>query len=150
MEKPASVVAPSGTEYVMEERIRSTGEKIMRKYLKGKLLGKGGFAKCYEFTDTASNVMTAGKVVEKAGLKKPRAKQKVGYVNNVTMSLFLNIGQLIAEIKIHRALQHKYVVKFEHYFEDKDNVYILLELCANRVRALCAASTRAVVSQCLL
>ncbi len=25
--------------------------------------------------------------------------------------------------------EHKHIVKFEHVFEDDDNVYILLELC---------------------
>ena len=56
--------------------------------------------------------MYAGKVVGKSSLVKSRAKQK-----------------LLAEIKIHRDLKHPHVVKFEHYFEDKHNVYILLELC---------------------
>ncbi|CAN0574042.1 unnamed protein product, partial [Ectocarpus sp. 12 AP-2014] len=35
------------------------------------------------------------------------------------------------EIKIHRTLQHPRVVRFEMFFEDRENVYILLELCAN-------------------
>lgn len=38
---------------IVEERIvvKSQGETIIRKYLKGKQIGKGGFAKCYEFTN---------------------------------------------------------------------------------------------------
>ena len=40
--------------------------------------------------------------------------------------------RLIKEIKIHRKLDHPNLVKFEHYFEDKDYVYILLELCENK------------------
>jgi len=36
---------------VVEERIvKPNGETQIRRYLKGKFLGKGGFAKCYEFT----------------------------------------------------------------------------------------------------
>jgi len=27
---------------------------------------------------------------------------------------------------------HKHIVGFEHFFEDQDNVYILLELCKNQ------------------
>lgn len=82
--------------------------------MKGKFLGKGGFARCYEFTDTETNVHYAGKVVVKASLTKTRAKQK-----------------LMSEIKIHRTMSHKSVVKLQRYFEDKENVYILLELCPN-------------------
>ena len=39
--------------------------------------------------------------------------------------------QLQSEIKIHRTLRHVYVVRFERYFEDSTNVYMLLELCTN-------------------
>jgi polo-like kinase 1 len=38
----------------------------------------------------------------------------------------------MSEIKIHRSLHHSGVVGFEHFFEDNDNVYILLELCGNQ------------------
>ena len=36
------------------------------------------------------------------------------------------------EIEIHRLLNHQHIVGFEHYFEDAENVYILLELCQNQ------------------
>ncbi len=38
----------------------------------------------------------------------------------------------MSEIRIHRALRHSGVVAFEHFFEDNENVYILLELCSNQ------------------
>lgn len=38
----------------------------------------------------------------------------------------------MSEIKIHRSLNNKNIVKFEHYFENSENVYILLELCQNQ------------------
>ena len=38
----------------------------------------------------------------------------------------------MSEIRIHRSLRHKNIVGFEHYFEDNDNVYILLEMCHNQ------------------
>ena len=38
----------------------------------------------------------------------------------------------MSEIKIHRAVKHETIVGFEHFFEDSDNVYILLELCPNQ------------------
>jgi polo-like kinase 1 len=53
----------------------------------------------------------AAKVIPKANLTKSRAKQK-----------------LMSEIKIHRSIRHEHVVSFEHFFEDRENVYILLEV----------------------
>lgn len=40
--------------------------------------------------------------------------------------------QLITEIKIHKTMNHQHIVKFEHVFEDHENVYILLEICSNQ------------------
>jgi serine/threonine protein kinase len=40
--------------------------------------------------------------------------------------------QLQAEIKIHRTLKHKNVCEYKHFFEDRQNCYILLELCHNQ------------------
>ena len=55
------------------------------------------------------------KVVSKANLTRSKARQK-----------------LTSEIKIHRSLDHENVVKFDRYFEDKENVYILLDICHNQ------------------
>ena len=100
----------------IEEKIKvlNKGEKI-RKYTKGKLLGRGGFAYCYEFVCQDNNKVFAAKVINKENLQQPRQKQK-----------------LLIEIKIHKSLHHNQVVAFEHNFEDKENVYILLELCKNQ------------------
>jgi len=38
----------------------------------------------------------------------------------------------MSEIRIHRSLHHPNIVGFEHFFEDTENVYILLELCHNQ------------------
>ncbi len=38
----------------------------------------------------------------------------------------------MSEIRIHRALRHTNIVAFEHFFEDNENVYILLEMCQNQ------------------
>ena len=100
---------------VEEKIIKVTGEIQTRIYNKGRLLGKGGFAKCYEFTCQENNKILAAKVVSKSNLVKSRAKQK-----------------LISEIKIHKSLHHPQIVAFEHYFENSDNVYILLEMCQNQ------------------
>lgn len=39
----------------------------------------------------------------------------------------------MSEIKIHEDLDHHNIVKFKHHFEDNLNVYIVLELCPNKV-----------------
>ncbi len=100
---------------VEEKIIKVTGDVQIRKYSKGRLLGKGGFAKCYEFQCLENKKIFAAKVVAKSSLVKSRAKQK-----------------LISEIKIHKSLHHPQIVAFEHYFEDTENVYILLEMCQNQ------------------
>ena len=38
----------------------------------------------------------------------------------------------MSEIKIHRSIKHNNVCHFQHFFEDSENVYILLELCQNQ------------------
>ncbi|KRX90386.1 Serine/threonine-protein kinase PLK1 [Trichinella pseudospiralis] len=85
------------------------------RYCKGKFLGKGGFARCYELTESSTNRTYAGKVVSKTLLVKKHQKDKMAQ-----------------EIQIHSQLSHKHVVQFHSFFEDDQNVYILLELCRRR------------------
>ncbi|XP_035664277.1 serine/threonine-protein kinase PLK1-like [Branchiostoma floridae] len=86
-----------------------------RRYVRGRFLGKGGFARCYELTDLQTKQIVAGKIVPKVLLSKPHQKDKM------TM-----------EIAIHRSLNHPHIVGFHGFFEDKDFVYVLLELCRRR------------------
>ena len=48
-----------------------------RKYERGRFLGKGGFAKCYELKDLATGEITAGKIVPKSLLTKSHQKEKM-------------------------------------------------------------------------
>lgn len=57
----------------------------------------------------------AAKVFTKESLKKSRSKKN-----------------LLNEIKIHQDLDHPHIVQFKHFFEDPENVYVLLELCSNQ------------------
>ena len=43
---------------------------------------------------------------------------------------------MISEIKIHRSSKHRNICELERAFEDDDNIYMLLELCKNRVDIL--------------
>jgi polo-like kinase 1 len=106
---------PMNAQIIEEKILKINGEYRAVQYLKGKFIGKGGFAKCYEFTNLETKHKSAVKVVEKSTLQKSRAKQK-----------------LISEIKIHRSVHNPHIVQFEHYFEDSENVYILLEMCQNQ------------------
>ena len=65
----------------------------VKRYARGKILGKGGFAKCYEITNLENKKLFAAKIIPKNSLTKNRARQK-----------------LISEIKIHKSLHHQHVV----------------------------------------
>ncbi|KAA0704259.1 Serine/threonine-protein kinase PLK2 [Triplophysa tibetana] len=84
-------------------------------YCRGKVLGKGGFAKCYEFTDLSTGKVYAAKIIPHTRVSKPHQREKID-----------------REIELHRSLHHKHIVHFYHHFEDKDNIYILLEYCSRR------------------
>ena len=101
---------------VIEERfVKPNGDVQFRRYNKGRLLGKGGFASVYELVSSETRQLSAVKVMDKSALTKGRARQK-----------------LMMEVKIHKSLNHTNIVKFEHFFEDTDYVYIILELCTNQ------------------
>ncbi|XP_069993490.1 serine/threonine-protein kinase PLK1-like [Penaeus vannamei] len=84
-------------------------------YMKGRFLGKGGFARVHEVTDLTTSKTYAGKIIPKCRITKPHHKEKIA-----------------REIEVHRHLRHRHVVRFHHYFEDDANVYIILENCARR------------------
>lgn len=74
--------------FVLEKQIQSLNRQIedseqgeiaigQRVYYRGKFLGKGGFAKCYEFVCSETKKTYAGKVVEKSELQKLRRRQKM-------------------------------------------------------------------------
>ena len=100
---------------IIEKLSKNADEPHLKKYKKLRLLGRGGFARCYELFDEETHRSIAGKIIPKKNLIKSRAKQK-----------------LISEIKIHKSIHHENIVNFEHYFEDTDNVYMLIELCPNQ------------------
>lgn len=63
---------------IEELRRKPNGDgHTVHRYLRGKLLGKGGFAKVYLCTSLDTNRQYAVKVVPKANLLKSRARQKV-------------------------------------------------------------------------
>lgn len=68
-------LAGDGTNVIVEEKVvRFNGDICIKKYLRGKFLGKGGFAKCYEFTNAETRRVSAAKIIDKTTLTKSRAK----------------------------------------------------------------------------
>jgi len=112
-------------------------------YERGKFLGKGGFAKCYELRNVANvnSEIMAGKIVPKSLLIKQHQREKMAQ-----------------EITLHQTLSHPYVVKLDSFFEDSNFVYIILELCRRRSlmelhkrrKAITEPETRYFMNQILL
>ena len=95
---------------------KGRGEKI--KYIKYDdiVLGKGAFGKCYQFRAIDKEDMNfyAGKIIK---------KEKV---SNLKKSL-------LDEINVQKQFKdNPKVVGVKDYFEDDENVYIILELCKNK------------------
>ena len=100
---------------IIEEKIIYISLDIhIRKYKVGKIIGEGGFGKCYEFTNTETNKIYAAKVFSKENLENYKYGQKI-----------------ISEININKDICHPNIVLIRHYFEDANNVYILFDLCQN-------------------
>jgi polo-like kinase 1 len=89
-----------------------------KNYQKGRYLGKGGSAVCYELIDTTTYRTYAGKIVRRRSL-------------TTKLQNMLN-----DEIRLHRVMNHRNVVGFHSSFEDADLVYIVLELCRGSVQDL--------------
>lgn len=90
--------------------------RTMRRYARGRFLGKGGFAKCYEITDLETKQTFAGKIVPKSLILKQHQREK-----------------MTSEIAIHKSLDHANIVGFHGFFEDDDFVFVVLEICRRRV-----------------
>lgn len=86
-----------------------------KRYARGKFLGKGGFAKCYEITDLETQQVFAGKIVPKSLILKQHQREK-----------------MTSEITIHKTLHHDNIVGFHGFFEDDDFVFVVLEICRRR------------------
>ena len=82
------------------------------------ILGQGGFGKVYKVyieKEFQHDIKTyAIKIFSKKELK-----EDIDKASNV-----------LNEIKIHRSLIHEHICKYEHSFEDKNNIYIIMEYCA--------------------
>ncbi|ETO05237.1 hypothetical protein RFI_32159, partial [Reticulomyxa filosa] len=99
----------------INKKDRTSYAPHVKRYECGKHLGRGGFAQVYEVQSLDSNRVYACKIINKQMLRKPQHQAK-----------------LLSEIQLHRKLNHPNIVRFERCFDDKENVYILLERCSNK------------------
>ncbi|KAF3927307.1 hypothetical protein ABW21_db0201365 [Orbilia brochopaga] len=83
-------------------------------YARGKSLGEGGFARCFEVQNPDGDIYAA-KVVSKKSLSSQRMKSK-----------------FLGELQVHKTMEHPNIVRFKECFEDPQNVYMILELCSNK------------------
>lgn len=88
---------------------------VAGRYIKERYLGKGGFAYWVQVTDMNEENKYAMKVIQKVVDGKERSMEKI---NN--------------EIGILSEMDHHNIAWMRRYFEDEDNVYIIMELCKNK------------------
>lgn len=84
-------------------------------YDRGRQLGEGGFARCYLVQNNEGKLFAA-KTVAKKSLEVEKTRNK-----------------FLGEISVQRTMVHPNIVHFVECFEDDDNIYMILELCPNKV-----------------
>mmetsp|Transcript_27769 Transcript_27769/g.27650 ORF Transcript_27769/g.27650 Transcript_27769/m.27650 type:complete len:110 (+) Transcript_27769:65-394(+) len=89
----------------------------------GKLLGKGGYAKCYEALDLNTKKVYAIKIVNRSKITQEENKKKLE--TEIKLHKYVSSSAIKSDDKVSN------IAKLYQYFEDTKNVYILLELCEN-------------------
>ena len=108
----------------IEDRPKHNSRKLIRyKYNKHiDVIGEGGFGKVFKVT-LDSNIQDV-------------KSTKLYALKQIPTHLLLTEKErklrALNEIRIHRQLKHKNICKFEHSFEDANNIYILLEYCPHQ------------------
>ena len=85
-------------------------------------LGGGGFGEVYLVQKEVF-----GEQQENQPYFAMKRVKKEGIINNKD-----TLRRILTEIKIHRSLNNPYICKFEHSFEDKNYIYILMEYCEKK------------------
>ena len=86
------------------------GFQRLGKYIKGSLLGRGGFAEVFQFRDAATGKVYAGKQLP-------------------THANARSYEKIQMERKIFKMADHPNVLKMVDSFEDRRNAYLVFELC---------------------
>lgn len=99
---------------LVEERDEVTGV-VRNTFRCGHLLGTGGFAKVFDFINVATGERVACKITDKTKLTDAKKRHK-----------------FLAEVDIHRRMNHPNILKFIRCFEDAHYHYILIERCCRQ------------------
>jgi len=78
--------------------------RVTHSLMKGKLLGKGAYSRCYAYNSSLSDSMYAVKVVRKT-------------------------TQSESDINVYRSLEHKHIVRFRQLHKNRSKYYIVLDIC---------------------
>ena len=78
----------------------------------GSQIGKGKFGRVFLCTHNVTGFLSAIKIIKKDMIRKER-----------------NIEQLIRQIKIQMFLNHSNSVRMYTFFDDAENIYLLIEYC---------------------
>jgi len=89
---------------------------MVRQYNRGTILGKGGFARCYEYHELDTGKVYAVKTILKSTLNTQDKRDK-----------------LKTEVDIHGRLNHPRIVQFVRAFSTPHFYCIVLEKCPNKV-----------------
>ena len=115
---------------IIEKKEINGKENIIDRYYVGAFIGKGGFGKVYEFKSENDGIIYAGKIIDKDIFKEKSDNEKE--IINVQK----NKQNIQAETKIQQELKSPRIVKVKTFFEDDDNVYIVLEKCSSTLQDL--------------
>ena len=85
-------------------------------------LGGGGFGEVFLVQKE-----NTGEQPENQPLYAMKRIKKDGIINDKD-----KLHRVLTEIKIHRSLNNQYICKYEHSFEDKNSIYILMEYCEKK------------------
>ena len=85
-------------------------------------LGGGGFGEVFLVQKE-----TTGEQPENQPSYAMKKIKKDGIINDKD-----KLHRVLTEIKIHRSLNNPYICKYEHSFEDKNSIYILMEYCEKK------------------
>ena len=85
-------------------------------------LGGGGFGEVFLVQKES-----LGDQPENQTLYAMKRIKKDGIINDKD-----KLHRVLTEIKIHRSLNNPYICKYEHSFEDKNSIYILMEYCEKK------------------
>jgi len=81
VQRPVTVDKQLVAQYIVDATSRTT-------YLKGRFLGKGGFARVHELTDLTTGHIYAGKIIPKSRITKPHHREKVTTTTSLSFVTF--------------------------------------------------------------